>query len=85
VTSDVIVAEVTPANTNVFYELGYAHAIQKPTILLAEKPTDPAKHLPFDISGFRVIFYDNTIKGKRSVEASLREHLQNIRDGRVLS
>jgi hypothetical protein len=85
VTCDVIVAEVTPANPNVFYELGYAHAIQKPTILLAEKPTDPAKHLPFDISGFRVIFYDNTIKGKRSVEASLREHLQNIRDGRMIS
>ena len=62
VTSDVIVAEVTPANPNVFYELGYAHAIEKPTILLAEKPTDSGRHLPFDISGFRVIFYDNTIK-----------------------
>jgi hypothetical protein len=40
---DQLGAEVTPANPNVFYELGYAHAIQKPTILLAEKPTDPAK------------------------------------------
>jgi hypothetical protein len=70
-------------NPNVFYELGYAHAIEKPTILLAEKPTDVGKHLPFDISGFRVIFYDNTIKGKRTVESSLRQHLENIKEGRV--
>jgi hypothetical protein len=83
VTADVIVAEVTPINANVFYELGYAHAIEKPTILLAEKPTDPGKHLPFDISGFRVIFYDNTIKGKRTVESMLRQHLENIKEGKA--
>lgn len=82
VTSDVIVAEVTPANPNVFYELGYAHATEKPTILLAEKPTDASRSLPFDISGFRVIYYDNTIKGKRTVESSLRQHLENIKEGR---
>jgi nucleoside 2-deoxyribosyltransferase len=33
----VIVAEITPPNQNVFYELGYAHALGKPTILLAER------------------------------------------------
>lgn len=83
VSSDVVIAEVTPANPNVFYELGYAHAIDKPTILLAEHQTDPSKHLPFDISGFRVIFYDNTIRGKRNVETMLRQHLTNIKEGRL--
>lgn len=29
--SDVIVAEIIPTNPNVFYELGYAHALNKPT------------------------------------------------------
>lgn len=82
-TSDVIIAEITPTNPNVYYELGYAHAIGKPTILLAEKDADPAKHLPFDISGFRVIFYDDTIRGKRNVEIQLRQHLSNIREGRL--
>ena len=28
----VVIAEITPANKNVFYELGYAHALKKPTI-----------------------------------------------------
>jgi nucleoside 2-deoxyribosyltransferase len=81
--ADVIIAEVTPANPNVFYELGYAHAIEKPTVLLAEHPTDPSKRLPFDISGFRVIFYDDTILGKRTVETQLELHLNNIKEGRL--
>ncbi|HBY60755.1 MAG TPA: hypothetical protein DEH78_13100, partial [Solibacterales bacterium] len=55
--ADVLIAEVTPANPNVFYELGYAHALGKPTILLAQRGCD----LPFDIRSYRVVFYDNTI------------------------
>jgi hypothetical protein len=74
VDATVVVAEITPANQNVFYELGYAHALGKPTILLAER----GKQLPFDISGYRVLFYDNTIAGKRQVEEGLRSHLQAI-------
>ena len=35
--SDVVIAEITPANPNVFYELGYAQALGKPTILLAQR------------------------------------------------
>ena len=33
VNSDVIIAEIIPVNGNVFYELGYAHALGIPTIL----------------------------------------------------
>lgn len=70
----IIIAEVTPANQNVFYELGYAHALRKPTILLAER----GKELPFDISGYRCLFYENSIGGKKQVEDTLRKHLQAI-------
>ena len=70
----IVVAEITPANQNVFYELGYAHALGKPTILLAER----GKQLPFDISGFRVLFYDNTIAGKKQIEEGFRRHLEAI-------
>jgi len=79
VESDVIVADITPTNPNVFYELGYAHALQKPTILLANRQLEK---LPFDISGYRVIFYDDTIGGKREIENTLEKHLESIRRGR---
>lgn len=72
--ADVVIAEVTPVNANVFYELGYAHALGKPTVLLAER----GQSLPFDVSGWRAIFYDNTIAGRRQVEEQLRRHLANI-------
>lgn len=78
VESNVIVAEITPVNANVFYELGYAHALEKPTILLANRNVEK---LPFDISGYRVIFYDDTIGGKKSVEEALRKHLASISAG----
>ena len=79
--SDVIIAEVTPQNANVFYELGFAHALSKPTILLAEHPKEGGVALPFDISGFRCIFYDDAIRGKSKVESALERHLRNIREG----
>ena len=79
VESDVIVADITPTNPNVFYELGYAHALQKPTILLANRQLE---RLPFDVSGYRVIFYDDTIGGKRDIENTLEKHLESIRRGR---
>ncbi|MGA8214777.1 MAG: hypothetical protein WB799_14370 [Candidatus Sulfotelmatobacter sp.] len=74
VEAEVVIAEITPANQNVFYELGYAHALGKPTILLAERPNQ----LPFDVSGYRVLFYDNTIAGKGQVEDGLKRHLNAI-------
>ena len=74
--SHVVIAEITPANPNVFYELGYSHALQKPTILLANR--EDTTSLPFDLSGFRVIFYDNTLRGKNGVESDLRRHLLAI-------
>lgn len=75
VEADFIVAEVTPKNPNVYYEIGYAHAINKPTILLADKNLD---RLPFDIAGFRTLFYENTISGKRKFEDGLRKHIAAI-------
>ncbi len=77
VESDVIIAEITPTNANVFYELGYAHARNTPTILLARRNGT----LPFDISGHRVIFYDDSIRGKPEVEVALRRHLSSILGG----
>lgn len=72
----IIIADITMDNPNVFYELGYAHALQKPTILLAD--IGKRDRLPFDISGYRTIFYSNTIGGKKEVEKKLEKFIKNI-------
>ncbi|HET6884082.1 MAG TPA: hypothetical protein VFI31_28265 [Pirellulales bacterium] len=70
----VVIAEISAPNQNVYYEIGYAHALNKPTILLAQR----GKELPFDIRSYRVIFYEDSIAGKPLVERTLREHLHSI-------
>jgi hypothetical protein len=74
--ASVIIAEITSKNPNVFYEIGYSHAIQKPTILLCDK--NKVDKLPFDISGFRTLFYENTISGKTKIEENLSKYLEKI-------
>jgi hypothetical protein len=73
--STVIIAEVSPVNGNVYYEVGYADALSKPVILIADKTVG---QLPFDVRPYRTIFYDNSIGGKRLVEETLAEYLKNI-------
>jgi hypothetical protein len=75
----VIIAEITPANPNVYYEVGYAHALGKPTILLADRAK--VSELPFDLSAWRTLFYENSIAGKSRVEEGLRKHLKAILEG----
>jgi len=72
--SKIIIADISPVNANVFYEVGFAHALNKPTILIAEKDTK----LPFDVSSFRTLFYENTIGGKRKLEEGLKRHIDAI-------
>lgn len=51
--SSLIIADITPDNSNVFYELGYAHGIGKTTILMANRTRTV---LPFDVRGNRTLF-----------------------------
>jgi hypothetical protein len=50
----VLVAELTTRNPNVFYELGLAHALDKPVVLISSNRED----VPFDLKHIRVIYYD---------------------------
>jgi hypothetical protein len=50
----VLVAELTSRNPNVFYELGIAHALRKPVVLVSSNEDD----VPFDVRHIRVIYYD---------------------------
>ena len=54
--ASVLVAELTTKNANVFYELGLAHALEKPVMLVSSNQED----VPFDLRHIRVILYDQT-------------------------
>lgn len=53
VSSDLIIANITGRNPNVFYELGIAHALNKKVILIAELNSE----LPIDLRSKRILFY----------------------------
>jgi nucleoside 2-deoxyribosyltransferase len=49
----IVIANITGRNPNVFYELGIAHAIGKPVLIVART----AEEIPFDVSAVRVLIY----------------------------
>ncbi|MEW6058470.1 MAG: hypothetical protein AB1540_17880 [Bdellovibrionota bacterium] len=55
--ADVIVADMTGRNPNVFYEVGYAHALGKIVVLLTQKKED----IPFDLMHRQHIVYSGSI------------------------
>jgi len=55
--ADVIVADLSRLNPNVFYELGIAHTIGDKTVMICEKTeTRP----PFDLADYRTLFYERS-------------------------
>jgi|SRR5208283_5114105 len=54
--SDLVIADLSFLNANVFYELGIAHAVEKPVIHIAHRDTA----IPFDNIGYRAIKFDPT-------------------------
>jgi len=63
-----VVADLTDSNANVYYELGIAHALRRPVILL----TQQLEELPFDLRSYRVIPYSTHFgEIKRAREALL--------------
>ena len=73
-----IVADMTGCNPNVFYEVGYAHATEKPIIFLTQD--DPSK-IPFDLKHKPHIHYKK--KEIRILKQLLDERLKGLLDRNV--
>lgn len=69
-TADLLVADMTGRNPNVFYEVGYAHALGKNVILL----TQQAEDIPFDLKHFPHVVYAGQIKSLREELAPRVKH-----------
>ena len=77
----VLVAELTSKNPNVFYELGLAHALEKPVVLVSSNQDD----VPFDLGHIRAIFYDqrDPFWGEKLIDKvadNIRSALENPED-----
>lgn len=67
--ADIVIADMSEKNANVFYEVGYAHGQRKLCILL----TQEADSIPFDLKHHRHLVYNGSIKELRE---QLRETLK---------
>lgn len=69
--SDVIIAELTGRNANVFYELGRAHENKKYVIQICQKEED----IPFDLKHIRTIIYSNTPEGNENLTKKIKKFI----------
>lgn len=73
-TSEVVVADITGRNANVFYELGIAHTLGKNVILLTQSTED----IPFDLNRYRHVIYQDNLDGYKVLETGLAGALNEI-------
>lgn len=72
--ADLIVADMSERNPNVFYEVGYAHALGKSTILVTRTVDD----IPFDLKHYPHIIYNTRlIDLKKDLESRINWHIEN--------
>ena len=70
----VVIADCTKRNPNVFYEIGMAHTVGKPVILITRDEAD----VPFDLRHLRHIKYAYTPPGVDVFEDALERTLQDV-------
>jgi hypothetical protein len=67
--ANVVIADLTGNNPNVFYELGVSHSVGNKTIMISQSIAE----VPFDISAYRLIPYESSASGF----TKLRDQLSN--------
>jgi hypothetical protein len=76
--SDLVVADLTGHNPNVFYELGLAHATGCDVLMLTQEKT-----LPFDVAVERAVFYGTSRRGLEELSNGLRRHIPAVPRARL--
>jgi hypothetical protein len=76
VNSELVVADLTGHNPNVFYELAVRHATGEPYIQLINS----SESIPFDISDLRTIEYTLDVKKADQARKEIRSQLESLRN-----
>ena len=74
--AELLIADVTGRNPNVAYEIGIAHTVGKPVILLTQNMQD----VPFDLRHLRAISYESSTEGCEQLRVQLAATLRAFRD-----
>jgi hypothetical protein len=78
--SELVIADLTDSNPNVFYELAIRHVIKKPYIQVITK----GQKIPFDLSAIRTIEFDLTdLDNVEYAKNELKKQILEIRKGHV--
>ncbi len=77
--AELIVAEISSANPNVYYEVGYASGIRKNMLLLAED----SKEIPADIKGKELLNYNNSKSGIKNFREALAKNVRTVLGSRI--
>lgn len=72
--SQIVIADLTGRNTNVFYETGLAHALPRRTVLLTQEPAD----IPFDLRSIRYLQYGLGRQQRAFLREQLSERLKTL-------
>lgn len=71
--SNLIIADLTGNNTNVAYEIGYAHHLGIKTVLISQS----LENIPFDFRNQRIIYYRQTKDGLKHLSKVLKETIEH--------
>lgn len=76
-----IIVDVTGRNPNVFYELGRAHTVGKPTLILTQNLND----IPFDLQYLRFLQYVDNEQGWEKLRNDLKRMVLSILEKQEIS
>lgn len=80
ISADLVIADLTGNNPNVFYELAIRHSYRKPTIQIIKGEMD----IPFDVANMRTISYETTLSGVDTAKKDIESMLISIEDGDIV-
>lgn len=77
--AELVIAEITERNANVFYELGYAVGIKKPVLLIAQRGSE----IPTDLRGIELVLHSDDKAGTAAFVGELRSNLERRMNSQI--
>jgi len=75
-TAELVIADLTSRNPNVFYEVGMCHGLGRTALLLTQKIED----VPPDLQDVRHIMYENSLLGIEKLQIELLKAISELKD-----